>query len=152
MSANCTPVPAASSWAAFVPSHTPPRPSSAAMIGAVVEVEEVADVAEGTEGAEVAEVAETAETAEAIEAEAEASVASASVASAASAATSVATSTFAATAMRPAVSGSGSSAKLPNTAPVAATRQGSKYLRAGGRVKVKVRVGDWALDTGSCLG
>ena len=54
--------------------------------------------------------------------------ASASIAAGAAGVTAAAA--FAASTARPAVSGRGSSARLPNTAPAAATRQGSKYLRA----------------------
>ena len=89
-------------------------------------------VAEGAEGAEIVQMDE------AIEPEAEAS---ASIAAAASVATAAAA--FAASTARPAVSGRGSSAKLPNTAPAAATRQGSKYLgkTAGVALRFGSRVG-----------
>tara|TARA_B100000768_G_C10969688_1_gene245207 strand:- start:233 stop:472 length:240 start_codon:yes stop_codon:yes gene_type:complete len=73
----------------------------------------------------VAEGAEIAEMDEAIEPEAEASASIAAGAAVATAAAALAASTA-----RPAVSGRGSRARLPNTAPAAATRQGSKYLRA----------------------
>ena len=81
--------------------------------------------------AEGAEIAEIAEMDEAIEPEAGASASIAAAAAAAAAST-----------VCPAVSGSGSSARLPNAVPAAATRQGSKYLRKGqrGRVWVGVRV------------
>ena len=105
-STSSTPFPAASRCAASTPARPPARPSSATAIISAGVVEVVA------EGAEIAEMDE------AIEPEAEAS---ASIAAAAA---------FAASTARPAVSGRGSSAKLPNTAPAAATRQGSKYLRA----------------------
>jgi hypothetical protein len=83
--------------------------------------------------AEGAEIAEIAEMDEAIEPEAGASASIAAAAAAAAAAAST---------VCPAVSGSGSSARLPNAVPAAATRQGSKYLRKGqrGRVWVGVRV------------
>ena len=68
---------------------------------------------------------------EAIEPEAESTSAAASTsADATVVVAAAAAAVFAASTARPTVSGRGSSARLPNTAPAAATRQGSKYLRA----------------------
>jgi len=79
----------------------------------------------------VAGGAEGAETEEAIEPEAESTSAAASFAADATVVVvAAAAAVFAASTARPTVSGRGSSARLPNTAPAAATRQGSKYLRA----------------------
>ena len=80
----------------------------------------------------VAGGAEGAEMEEAIEPEAESTSAAASTAADATVVVVVAAAAavFAASTARPTVSGRGSSARLPNTAPAAATRQGSKYLRA----------------------
>ena len=70
---------------------------------------------------------------EAIEPEAESTSAAASTsADATVVVAAAAAAVFAASTARPTVSGRGSSARLPNTAPAAATRQGSKYLRAKG--------------------
>ena len=66
---------------------------------------------------------------EAIEPEAESTSAAASTSADATVVVAAAA-VFAASTARPTVSGRGSSARLPNTAPAAATRQGSKYLRA----------------------
>ena len=79
----------------------------------------------------VAGGAEGAEMEEAIEPEAESTSAAASTAADATVVVvAAAAAVFAASTARPTVSGRGSSARLPNTAPAAATRQGSKYLRA----------------------
>jgi len=68
---------------------------------------------------------------EAIEPEAESTSAAASTsADATVVVAAAAAAVFAASTALPTVSGRGSSARLPNTAPAAATRQGSKYLRA----------------------
>ena len=68
---------------------------------------------------------------EAIEPEAESTYAAASTAADATVVVvAAAAAVVAASTARPTVSGRGSSARLPNTAPAAATRQGSKYLRA----------------------
>ena len=66
---------------------------------------------------------------EVIEPEAESTSAAASTAADATVVVAAAA-VFAASTALPMVSGRGSSARLPNTAPAAATRQGSKYLRA----------------------
>ena len=78
----------------------------------------------------VAGGAEGAEMEEAIEPEAESTSAAASTSADATVVVAAAAAVFAASTALPTVSGRGSSARLPNTAPAAATRQGSKYLRA----------------------